>query len=132
MMRLGSTRPGGKLLRTGGDEERRCCGGCGAIEGTVRCTSGTGSDGRVGGGSAVPTEIGKGVIDLPARAGASDAPAARRAARWLGGGGRSESLTTGTSAELPPPSRASRFVIGSRGSGLVGRSESVGRAGGGS
>jgi hypothetical protein len=78
----------------------------------------------------VVTEIGSGVLDLLARPGALDA-AARRAARWLGGGGRSDSFATGSSSALAPPSRASRFVTGSRGSGLVGRSESVGREGGG-
>ncbi|MEO8181161.1 MAG: hypothetical protein ABI895_20175 [Deltaproteobacteria bacterium] len=81
MIRFGSTKPGGRLLRIAGEEERRCSGGCGAIEGTVRCTSGTGSDGRAAGGKDVVTEMGSGVSDLPVRPGVAGIDAARRAAR---------------------------------------------------
>jgi hypothetical protein len=100
----------------------------------VRCTSGTGSEGRAVGGMDVVTEIGSGVIDLPARpcegdGGGTEEPCR---ARWLGGGGRSETRGAGMSDAVAALMRPARSSTGSRGRGLVGRSESAGREGGGS
>jgi hypothetical protein len=97
----------------------------------VRCISGTGSEGRAVGGREVVTEIGNGVIDLPARAGEGGGAEDSRA-RWLGGGGRSETRGAGMSGEVLAARRAARSITGSRGKGFVGRSESAGREGGGS